>query len=200
MESTPLDFRAFAFIITLAAVVNGLGIVRWLTALAEYLRQKTSLDMQHYWVYNLLAAYQFLLHILMWWTLWSVHDAANFNFLTYLYLLTGPVLLFLGTSLLTPNIQDDGIDVRRHFTVVRPMYSTVLTLLWIWALGAGPVLRGFLAPTAPVLALFLAAAVALRVTANPKSHAIVAILSWLLAVAYIGLYAMQLGSVVMQPG
>jgi len=56
METSALDFRAFAFIITLAAVVNGLGIVRWLTALSEYLRQRQSLDIQHYWVYNLLAA------------------------------------------------------------------------------------------------------------------------------------------------
>ena len=31
-----LDFRAFAFVITLAAVVNGLRIVRWLTAVAKY--------------------------------------------------------------------------------------------------------------------------------------------------------------------
>lgn len=40
MDFTVLDFRAFAFIITLAAVINGLGIVRWLTAFAEFLRQK----------------------------------------------------------------------------------------------------------------------------------------------------------------
>ena len=65
MESTSLDFRAFAFIITLAAVVNGLGIVRWLTAFSEYLRRRQSLDIQHYWVFSLLAGYQFLLHILM---------------------------------------------------------------------------------------------------------------------------------------
>jgi len=200
MESTPLDFRAFAFIITLAAVVNGLGIVRWLSALAEYLRQQSSLQVQHYWVFSLLASYQFLLHILMWWTLWSVHDAANFNFLTYLYLLTGPVLLFLGTSLLTPNIQDDAVDVRSHFSLVRPTYSTVLILLWSWALGAGPVLRGYLAPTAPLLALFLAAAIALRVTANPKSHGMIVVLNWLLVAGYVGLYAMQLGGNMTQSG
>ncbi len=193
MESTPLDFRAFAFIITLAAVVNGLGIVRWLTALSEYLRRKRSLDIQHYWVFNLLAGYQFLLHILMWWTLWGVRDAANFNFLTYLYLLTGPVLLFLGTSLLTPNVETDGVDVRDHFSDIRPTYSTVLVLLWVWAIIAGPVLRGFLAPTAPLLALFLAMAVALRATANARIHGIVVVLNWLLVAVFIALYAMQLG-------
>ena len=193
MESTSLDFRAFAFIITLAAVINGLGIVRWLTAFSEYLRRRRSLDIQHYWVFSLLAAYQFLLHIMLWWTLWSVHDATNINFLTYLYLLTGPVLLFLGTSLLTPSIETDGVDVRSHFSGVRPTYSTVLVLFWLWAIVAGPALRGFLAPTAPLLALFLTTAVGLRATANPKVHGIVVVLNWLLVVAFVALYAMQLG-------
>ena len=193
MESTSLDFRAFAFIITLAAVVNGLGIVRWLTAFAEYLRQKQSLNIRHYWVFNLLASYQFLLHILMWWMLWGVHDATNFNFLTYLYLLAGPVFLFLGTSLLTPGIATDAVNMESHFTEARPMYSTVLVLLWLWALAAGPVLRGSLAPTAPLLASFLAVAVVLRIANDPKIHSVLAILNWLLVVAYITLYAMQLG-------
>jgi hypothetical protein len=193
METSTLDFRAFAFIITLAAVVNGLGIVRWLTAFSEYLRRRQSLDVQHYWVYNLMAAYQFLLHILLWWTLWGIRDAANFNFLTYLYLLIGPVLLFLGTSLLTPSIESDGVDIRRHFSEVRRAYSTVLTLLWLWAIFSSPVIRGFVAPTAPLLALFLAAAVTLRTTANPKIHGFLVVLNWLLVVVFVGLFAMPLG-------
>ncbi len=193
MESTSLDFRAFAFIITLAAVINGLGIVRWLTAFSEYLRQRRSLDIQHYWVFSLLAAYQFLLHILMWWTLWSVHDAVNFNFLTYLYLLTGPVLLFLGSSLLTPSVAAEGLDIRGHFSEVRPTYSTILVLFWLLSIFAAPVLRGSLAPTAPLLALFLTSAVALRATANSKVHMIAVVFNWLLVVVFIALYSMQLG-------
>lgn len=200
MEDTSLGFRAFAFIITLAAVINGLGIVRWLTAFSEYLRQKRSLDIQHYWVFSLLAAYQFLLHILMWWILWSVHDAANFNFLTYLYLLTGPILLFLGSSLLTPSVETDGVDVKSHFSEVRPMYSTVLILLWLWTIFAGPVLRGSLAPTVPLLALFLTSAIALRATANSKVHAIVVVFNWLLMVVFIALFSMQLGGFAAQSG
>ena len=81
--STALDFRAFAFIITLAAVVNGLGIVRWLTGLSEYMAQRDTLNIRHYWVFNLLAAHQFLLHVLLWWMLWNVRDAANLNFLAF---------------------------------------------------------------------------------------------------------------------
>jgi len=200
MESTSLDIRAFAFIITLAAVINGLGIVRWLTAFSEYLLQRRHLDIQHYWVFSLLAGFQFLLHILMWWTMWSFRDAANFNFLTYLYLLAGPVILFLGTSSLIPSFESENADVRSHFSDVRPIYSAVLVLLWIWAIFAGPALRGAVAPTAPLLALFLVAAVFLRATANSKIHGIAAVFSWLVVVAYIAMYAMQLGGNAIQTG
>ena len=188
-----LDIRAFAFIISLAAVINGLGIVRWLTAFAEYLQQRRHLDMQHYWVFTLLSAFQFLLHILLWWTMWGFRDATNINFVTYMYLLAGPVILFLGTSSLIPNFEGQQADVRRHFADVRPLYSTVLVLLWSWALFAGPVMRSAFAPTAPLLALFLVAAVILRITSNPKAHGIAVVFSWLVVVAFIAMFAMQLG-------
>lgn len=195
MESTSLDIRAFAYIISLAAVVNGLGIVRWLTVFSEYVRRKSSLEIQHHWQFTLLAGFQFMLHILMWWTLWGVRDSANFNFLTYMYLLTGPVLLFLGTSLLTPSFDSEKIDVRSHFFEVRSTYSTVLALNWLWAILAGPILRGFLAPTVPLLTLFLVTALVLRATENPRVHSIVVVVNWLLVAAFVALYGMQLGGV-----
>jgi hypothetical protein len=198
MESTALDIRAFAYIVTLAAVVNGLGIVRWLSAFSEYLRRQQSLDVKHYWIFNLQAGYQFLLHIIMWWMLWGVRDSANFNFLTYLYLLTGPVLLFLSSSLLTPSVDTDGVDVRKHFLDVRRLYSTVLVLYWLWAIAVGPILRGAFAPTLPLFALFLTTAVALRMTEATKVHGIAVILNWLLSVAFVAMYAMKLGGNVAQ--
>lgn len=198
MDITSLDSQAFTFVIALAAVVNGLGIVRWLTAFSEYLRRKRSLNVRHYWVFSLFAGFQFLLHILMWWTFWSVREATNFNFLTYLYLLTGPLLLFLGTSLLTPNIESNGVDIRSHFSEVRGTYSTVLVMTWLWVIFAWPVLRGSLAPTAPIVTLFLAATVVLRTTTSHKVHSIVAVFNWLLLAAFIALYSMQLGGVAAQ--
>lgn len=195
MESTSLDIRAFTYIISLAAVINGLGIVRWVTAFSELIRQKSSLEIEHHWDFNLLAGFQFILHILMWWTMWGVRDSANFNFLTYLYLLTGPLLLFLGTSLLIPAVDSGKIDGRSHFSDVRPTYSTVLMLTWLWTILAGPIIRGSLAPTAPLLALFLAAALVLRSTKNPGIHSIVAVVNWLLVATFVALYAMQLGGV-----
>ncbi len=189
----PTDYQSFAFVITLAAVVNGLGIVRWLSGFAEYLRRRHSVQVTHYWVFGLMAGYQFLLHILFWWTLYSLRGAATINFLTFLYLLTGPILLFVGTAILLPDVDEDAIDLKEHFRATRPIYSTVLVLLWLWAIFSSPIMRGFFAPTLPLLAAFLASALVLRISTNQKVHAAVAIVNWLLLVSLIALYFMQLG-------
>ncbi len=189
----PTDYQSFAFVITLAAVVNGLGIVRWLSGFAEYLRRRQSVQVTHYWVFTLSAGYQFLLHILFWWTLYSLRGAATINFLTFLYLLTGPILLFIGTAILLPDFDDESSDMRKHFLSSRTTYSTVLVLLWLWAIFSAPILRGFFSPTLPLLTAFLASAIVLRITANPRIHSVVAVVNLLLLVSFIALYFMQLG-------
>jgi hypothetical protein len=189
----PVEFASFAFIITLAAVVNGLGIVRWLTALAEYLRRNDSLSIRHYWVYSLIAPFQFLLHILMWWSLWGVRGDVEINFLMYVYLLAGPIFLFLGTSVLVPGIDKDELDMRTHYFSVRQTYSIVLMLLWLWAIFLSPVLRGTFAPTMPLFALFFAFALIQRMTTTSTAQGIIATLNWLLLIVFVAAYAMQLG-------
>ena len=157
-------------------------------------RRRHDHGIQHYWVYNLAAGFQFLLHILLWWSLWGLREGVTINFLSYLYLLTGPVLLFLGTSLLVPNIDDGGVDVRAHYYQARRTYSTVLALTWLWVILLSPAMRGFLGPAAPMSALFLATAATQRFTANPKIHGAMAVLSWMLLAAFIALYSMDLGA------
>jgi hypothetical protein len=190
-----LDFRAFAFIITLAAVINGLGIVRLLASFAEYLRHQGKLEIGHYWVFNLWIVFQFLLHIVLWWSLWNVRAAETFTFLHYLFLLSGPILLYLGTSLLIPDVEDDAVDLRKHFYLIRAPSFTIGAIFWLWAVFMFPVMTGRFAPTAPILTGYLAIALLLRFTANPKIHAAMAIVIWLLIVIFIGVFAMQLGGV-----
>ncbi len=189
------DFRSFAFIITLAAVINGLGMIRWLTALAEYLRKRQSIKVDFYWVFVLAAAFQFLLHILLWWSLWNTRQAETFNFLVYLYILTGPVLLYLGTSLLVPDVENSGVDLKKHYFRVRTSYTTVLILLWLWGIFVWPVLSGAFAPTAKLLAIYAAITIVMRVSDKPAVHKVGVILNWLLLIVFIAGFAMQLGAV-----
>ncbi|TDI82784.1 MAG: hypothetical protein E2O78_09270 [Caldithrix sp.] len=190
-----LDFPAFAFIMTLAAVINGMGIVRLLAGFAEYLKRQNNLEIVHYWVFNLWIAFQFLLHILIWWSLWNARAAETFTFLHYLYLLSGPFLAYLGASLLIPDINDKSVDMHKHFYGVRVPYFTVIAIFWLWVIFLFPVLTGRFAPTVPILVGNLAVALTLRFTANPKIHAASAIAVWLLLIIFVAVFAMQLGAV-----
>jgi hypothetical protein len=189
----PVDSASFVFIIALAGVVNGLGIVRWLSGFTEYLRRRSSLRVPLYWVFTLAACFQFLLHILFWWSLWGIRGTASINFLSYLYLLSGPILLFVATALLMPDIDGDEIDLRAHYFLIRSDYSTILVLLWLWAIFSAPLLKGDFAPTMPIFSVFLINAVVMRVTANPIVHGVSAIVNWVLFTAVIGLHFLQMG-------
>jgi hypothetical protein len=192
----PLSFESFAFVFTLAAVINGLGIVRWISGLGEYLRRYDQVEVRHYWVFNLFAAVQFLLHILLWWTLYSVRTAESFNFLSYLYLLTGPILLFLASSLLMPDITaNERFDVREHYSRVRRSYSTAFISIWLWSIFLWPVMKGVFAPTVPFLAVFLVLAILQRQLTSPKAHAAVAVANVVWLIVFIASFSLELGGV-----
>jgi hypothetical protein len=189
------DSSSFMFTVSLAAVINGLGIVRLLSGLAEYLRSRGKVQVTHFWIYNLLLLFQFLLHVLLWWSLWGVRGVDSFQFLNYLYLLIGPILIFLGSSLLLPEFKTGGIDLReQYFEIARP-YFTVMALAWLWAIGFWPVLVGVLAPTAPILGTYLIAALILRSVRNERLHAVLVIGHYFVLFLLVGLFGMQLGGV-----
>ena len=158
------------------------------------MRHRSALQITHYWVFSLAAAFQFLLHVLFWWSLWNIRGSATINFLSYLYLLSGPVLLFVGTAVLSPDLDGDKVDLRKHYFQARTIYSTVLILAWLWAVFLSPVLRGTFAPNAALFAAFMIVAVIQRLAANPTVHGVAAVINWLLLVAFIGLYQFQLGA------
>ncbi len=185
---------SFTFLVSLAAVINGLGIVRLLSSFSEYFRRRHALEVRHYWVFSLFVALQLLIHVLLWWSFWGIREAPTFNFLIYLYLLSGPTLLYLATSLLIPDSVERTIDLRKAYFRIHRSYFTVMSLAWLWAILVRPLMNGNLAPTAPFFALFLTAALVLRFTANPRVHATLAVFHWVLLLVYVGMFGMQLGS------
>lgn len=190
-----LEYAAFAFIFTLAAVINGLGIVRWLTALAEYVRVRKAVHIVHYRVFVLFASFQFLLHVLLWWSLWGIRSVETFNFLDYLYLLAGPVFLFLSTSLLVPDAGAKQIDLEKHFANVRQPYATTLSLAWLWTALLWPVFQGVIPPSMPVHITFLVLAIALRFAAGQRTQTALGIASWSLLAFFVWRFAMELGGI-----
>jgi hypothetical protein len=185
----------FTFIVALAAVINGLGIVRIVGGLGEFLRRRDSLDVSYYWVHSLLALYQLTTHVLVWWALIGLRDVASINFLQYLYVLLGPTMLFLATSLLVPEITDNKIDLRADYRRFRKPYYSVMPIFWAWIIFIWPVLGYAVAPTWKFAACWMTTMIILRLTENAKTHAVLVSANWLLLIVYIGIYAMQLGGV-----
>ncbi len=107
--------------------------------------------------------------------MWTVQQAGAFTFLTYLYLLLGPILLFLGTSLLLPDLPEGSLDLGEHYARGRKPFFTVNLLFWLWALFLGLVLEGAFRPAAPLLATFAVVSAGLRFTSSVKVHAVLTV-------------------------
>jgi hypothetical protein len=184
---------AFNFIAALAAVINGLGIVRWLNTLADFLKRKDSMAVEYYWVFGFAGAFQFILHVLFWWSLWSIRDAGGLTFVSYLYMLIGPILLFLGSAFLVPDIEGDRLNLKQHYYAARPVYSTLLVLVWAWASLASLVFRRTVTDAIPVLLSFLLIALVQRLVAGEFVQRATVILNWLVLLVFILSFASELG-------
>lgn len=185
----------WAFVIALAAVVNGLGIVKLLGGLSDYLRNYSTLKIRHYWVYSLLAVFQILAHLLLWWSILGLRSAGNINFISYMYLLIGPTLLYLCTSIIVPDIKDDAIDLRVMYYGFRKIFFSLLTAFWVWAIFVWPVFGHSFPPTVPVIAIWLLISLTLLITENPKVHALLMVANCIVYAGFIAVFAMQLGEV-----
>lgn len=184
--------RTWVFVISLVAVINGLGIVRLLGGLSEYLRQRQTLDVQHYWVYTSYVVFQLLLHLLFWWSIIGLHKVGNLNFLSYLYLLIGPTLLYLGTTLLIPQEKVELIDLRVEYYSVRKTYFSILTAFWLWVVFVWPVFGQSFAPTVPLVVAYLLIALTLRITDRARIHATLIIANYAIYIIFVILYATHL--------
>lgn len=183
------------FIIALVAVINALGVVRLLSAFAVSLRLRNSEAFNHYWVYYALGVFQLMVHVLFWWSIVGLRDTGEVNFLLFLYLLIGPTLLFLGSSILIGDVDGEQVDLQAHYLAARKDYYTILAMFWVWVIFIWPVFTGNFAPTVPLVIAFLVVALLLRFTESLRLHGPLMIVNWLIYTTLIVLYAYNLGAV-----
>jgi len=195
MEMNP---GIFMFIVALAAVVNGLGIVRIVGGLGEFIRRRESLKISFDWPLGLLVLFQLLVHVLLWWSLIGLRDISSVNFLQFLSLLVGPILLYLATSVLVPDFTDTTLDLHAMYWRSSNSYYTMLIIFWAWAIVIWPVFGYPLAPTWKFAACWMTIMTILRLTENKRAHIFLVGTIWVLMFLFIGMYAMQLGGVASQ--
>ena len=190
---TVSEIYSWKFVLALVAVINGLGVVRLLGSLGVYLRNRATLNIQHYWVYTLSVVFQVLLHFLFWWSIIGLHKAGNLNFLSYMYLFIGPTLLFLGTSILVPEIKGEAHNLRSEYYGFRKTFFSIMSAFWLWTIFVWPVFGHSFAPTVPLIIVFFLIALILRFTDKPKIHAALIIANYAIYTVFIVLFATHLG-------
>ena len=182
-------------VIALAAVINGLGIVRLIGGLGEYIKKRDTLEVRHHWAFSLQLLFQLLAHILLWWSFLGLRSVGEINFLTYVYLLIGPTMLFLSTSLIVPDTSEDVIDMVVLYRRIRDAYYSILALFWLWTIFVWPVFGYGFPPTINLLATWLLIAVVLRFSKSAIVHQGLIIGNFLVMLAFIALYGLKLAGV-----
>jgi hypothetical protein len=175
-------------------VIMGMGVVYILMAIAAIVRGFRS-KITLYWLHLSWILFLLLLHFHVWWGLWDFQQITSWNYFSYLFLLTGPVLLFLSVSVIIPeNPKSEKIDLREFYFRNNSKFFLVLTATVIWGLLLYPVFFGKLDPVFEWLILFLIIMITLSFTKKPIVHVILSICAWMLFFVWILSYGFSLSN------
>ena len=62
------------------------------------------------------SIFMLLLHFHIWWGLWDLQKIRLWNYFNYVFLLAGPVLLFVAVTIIIPDIQQSKkIDLQQFY-------------------------------------------------------------------------------------
>jgi hypothetical protein len=114
-------------------VIIGLGVARIVMSVSQYIRQHERIRfsaMHAVWTTAL-----FLLFVGLWWILWGARsiEAERWSFFTLIYLLAGPMLIYLPSILLLPEVPDTGeLDLGSVFDRVGRPFFLCLAGYCLW--------------------------------------------------------------------
>ncbi|KPK28932.1 MAG: hypothetical protein AMJ61_00010 [Desulfobacterales bacterium SG8_35_2] len=166
------------------AVIMGMGIVHLMIAIAALLQNE--LNVKIYWVHAAWLFFLLLLHFHVWWGFWDFRLVNSWNYFTYLFMLLGPVALFLAVKILIPEAsQQEKLDMREFYYRVHRQFYTTMALAVLWGIMIYPVFFGKPDPVLEWLLLFLAVMIALAFLKNPKLHAVLTVVAWALFLTWV---------------
>jgi hypothetical protein len=104
----------FGYLSILISIALGLAQAKLLNGVAALIRARDRTKI--YWPALAWMALLFLVTVQMWWQMFSLRSVVHWHFGAFLVVMTQPVLLFLLTAIIVPNIVDGSpIDLRASF-------------------------------------------------------------------------------------
>ena len=107
----------FEYLMVMISVVLAL-------ALAQLLRGATDIftNPNRYWVHSIWVLTLILAIIQLWWGFWDFNKFSNWTFVSFLYVLSIPIVVFVAAYLLIPANRSADSDWHDHFFAVRQSF------------------------------------------------------------------------------
>jgi hypothetical protein len=131
--SSTLDLGAFKHVVVPIGVVIALGVARIVTSISHYMQHQEQVRFS--WVHAVWVGLLFLWFVGLWWISWGLRhvDAERWTYFTLIYLLIGPALMYLATTLLLPDVPDGGdLDLGDRFEGVGRAFFACLAGIVLW--------------------------------------------------------------------
>ena len=104
----------FEFLVTLYAIVAGLGVSLLVRSIGQMIEARDRLRL--YWVHSGWIVLTFVGYVVSWFGLWQYAGHHPWTILQALLLLSVPILLYLISHLAVPELEDDRIhDMREYY-------------------------------------------------------------------------------------
>lgn len=115
----------FEYLSVLISIILGLGISHLLTSAARLIQRRQRV--RFYAPTLLWMATLFLAQVQIWWAAYDARHDAEWNFFSFLFFLLIPVLAYLLTYVLVPDLETEGaIDLRASYHANRVWFFALL--------------------------------------------------------------------------
>lgn len=167
-------------------------------ALAQLLRGTTEIftNPNRYWVHSTWVLVMIFLVIQTWWAFWDWNSYGNWNLLSFLFLLSFPIGVFIATYLLIPANRSAEMDWKSHFYAVKSWLFVTITCVEVIGIGLSWLLldTSLLHPYRFFQSALAITSITAAIASSHRVHAPLVVIYFILFIASQVISRMQLGA------
>jgi glucose-6-phosphate-specific signal transduction histidine kinase len=186
--------NVFEFLLALYSIIAGLGLSLLVRSIGQMIEARSRVRL--YWVHSCLIVVAFVGQVVSWFSLWQFSGHSPWTVAETLALLSVPLLLYLVSHLVVPEL-DDGLahDLREYYyRHARWTHGLLLTIAVISLAGEAFILGHFdLTPPRMLRLTFAAVLLPGVLSANPAIHSAQAIALMALVATGVTLIRLPIG-------
>jgi hypothetical protein len=159
----------FEYVSVMVSIVLALGVSHLLDEASRIVRERTWKELDP--VFGIWFLIQVGVHLEVWWALWSYRDLRVWSYLSFVYVIIGPVLLVINNGILVPPRQRNHLaSLEEHFQAMKSRIMVIWVLFLVWSIVLGPVVVGRLVDDVESQLLLLVVVLLTLFTRNRLLH------------------------------